>query len=439
MPPLSPVKIHQLQATSITQEENLSRHDPPLALVTPSQTLYPVQTSQSMLCLDPAYAQSGPTAPSIMRPLNIPDLEQRPHYTSGESKPYAVPGISVHVPVLRCNSASSVQKPSAKELDNPSAEFHDTQTATQYKDFYDRPPALPAMPRLCQTETSPAQPSINVNFIKNIIKYISSEVSAPPVVKPPLLQDHALSLSHSTPNPYPSTFVSPPPLLPCGSSTPGVVQANPEHTGYQAKEHDSDDDVFFKEHNSGFIATSTSLDTTLPQGHTPAREEWLNRRDSSPQNSEKGQASAQRGMVDESNSDFGDLLSASTPDRGAPLANTAHPVSPGTGASVPNLYTQETHPVNAATAKADMNGKSEAEILAYKLYPEAMHNGCRALNLGRAPSRLTGKTMSWREIKLESSYMASTSDSTPSVLPPDRKAVNLGNEKRDSCIKGYCY
>ena len=111
---------------------------------------------------------------------------------------------------------------------------------------------------------------------------------------------------------------------------------------------------------------------------------------------EKGQASAQRGLVDVSSSDFGDLFSASTPDRCVPLPNPAHPVSPGTGASVPHLYTQETHPVNAATAKADMNGKSEAEILAYKLYPEAMHNGCRALNLGRAPSRLTGKTMSWR-------------------------------------------
>ena len=140
---------------------------------------------------------------------------------------------------------------------------------------------------------------------------------------------------------------------------------------------------------------------------------------------EKGKASAQRGLVDESSSDFGDLLSASTPDRCVPLANTAHPVSPGTGASVPHLYTQETLPVNAATAKPDMNGKSEAEILAWKMYPEAMSKGCRALNLGRAKSGLAGKTMSWREIKLESSYMASTSDSTPSVLPPDRKAVNL--------------
>ena len=123
--------------------------------------------------------------------------------------------------------------------------------------------------------------------------------------------------------------------------------------------------------------------------------------------------------------DFGDLLPASTPDKGVPLANTAHPVSPSTGASVPHLYTQETLPVNAATAKPDMNGKSEAEILAWKMYPEAMSKGCRALNLGRAKSGLAGKTMSWREIKLESSYMASTSDSTPSVLPPDRKAVNL--------------
>ena len=55
-------------------------------------------------------------------------------------------------------------------------------------------------------------------MIKNIIKYISSEVSAPQVVKP-LLQDHALPLSHSTPNRhptnYPSTFVFPCPLLPC--------------------------------------------------------------------------------------------------------------------------------------------------------------------------------------------------------------------------------
>ena len=173
-----------------------------------------------MLCMDPpAYTQSGPTASSIMRPLNIPDLEQSLHF-SGESKEYAVPGMSVHVPVPRYNSASSAQKPSAKELDNISAEFYDataltkaalntitvhngflarcrtanpgmglpptipvnkalagnlntqtatqlntrrdthstTQTATQIKDnFYNRPPALPAMPRLCQTETSPAK------------------------------------------------------------------------------------------------------------------------------------------------------------------------------------------------------------------------------------------------------------------------------------------
>ena len=81
MSPLSPVKIHQLQATSITQAENLSGHDPPLALVTPGQTRYHVRTYQSMLCLDPpAYAQSGPTALSIMRPLNISDLEQIPHF-----------------------------------------------------------------------------------------------------------------------------------------------------------------------------------------------------------------------------------------------------------------------------------------------------------------------------------------------------------------------
>ena len=103
MSPLSPVKIHQLQATSITQE-NLSGHDPPLALVTPGQTQYPVHTSQSMLCQDPpAYVQSGPTAPSIMRPLNISDLEQRLHNPSGESNPLTVPGISVRVPVLRYN------------------------------------------------------------------------------------------------------------------------------------------------------------------------------------------------------------------------------------------------------------------------------------------------------------------------------------------------
>ena len=68
-------------------------------------------------------------------------------------------------------------------------------------------------------------------------------------------------------------------LLPCGTSTPGVVQVNPQHTGYQAKEDDSDNDVFFKEHNSGFLAIRTSLDTTIPQGENQARKEWLNRRD----------------------------------------------------------------------------------------------------------------------------------------------------------------
>ena len=64
------------------------------------------------------------------------------------------------------------------------------------------------------------------------------------------------------------------------SSTPGVVQANPQHTGYQPKEDSTAKDVFFEEHNSGFLATSDSLDTTLPQGDNPAREEWISRRDS---------------------------------------------------------------------------------------------------------------------------------------------------------------
>ena len=128
---MSPVKIHKIQVTSITQEETLSGHDPPPPLVTPGQTRYPVRTCQSMLCLDPpAYAQSGTTASSILRPLNITDLEQSLHF-SGESKEYAVPGMSVHVPVPRYNSASSAQKPSAMELDNLSAEFYDATALTK--------------------------------------------------------------------------------------------------------------------------------------------------------------------------------------------------------------------------------------------------------------------------------------------------------------------
>ena len=55
-----------------------------------------------------------------------------------------------------------------------------------------------------------------------------------------------------------------------------MVQPNPQHTGYQAKEDDTDED---EEHNSGFLATTTSLDTTLPQGDNTARQEWISRRD----------------------------------------------------------------------------------------------------------------------------------------------------------------
>ena len=66
-------------------------------------------------------------------------------------------------------------------------------------------------------------------------------------------------------------LASPSRLLPCGTNTPGVIQANPQHTSYQANENNSYSDNFFTEHNSWFLATSTSLDTTLPQGDNPAR------------------------------------------------------------------------------------------------------------------------------------------------------------------------
>ena len=73
---------------------------------------------------------------------------------------------------------------------------------------------------------------------------------------------------------------SPSRLLPPGSSTPGVVQPNPQHTNYQVKGDETDEDVFFEEFNSGFLETSRSFDSTLPQGESSSREEWISRRDS---------------------------------------------------------------------------------------------------------------------------------------------------------------
>ena len=59
-----------------------------------------------------------------------------------------------------------------------------------------------------------------------------------------------------------------------------MVQPNPQHTSYQVKEDETDEDVFFEEFNSGFLATSRSLDSTLPQGENSARKEWVSRRNS---------------------------------------------------------------------------------------------------------------------------------------------------------------
>ena len=116
----------------------------------------------------------------------------------------------------------------------------DTQTATQNIDFYARPPELPAMPRLCQTETSPAKRQCELDKEHHQVHLVRS--ICPTSCKAP-----------STPNPYHLHLYLPlHSLLPSGCSTPGVVHANPKHTGYQAKEYDSDDDIFFEEHNSGF-------------------------------------------------------------------------------------------------------------------------------------------------------------------------------------------
>ena len=59
-----------------------------------------------------------------------------------------------------------------------------------------------------------------------------------------------------------------------------MVQPNPQHTSYQVKEDETDEDVFFEEFNSGFLETSRSLDSTLPQGESSARKEWVSRRNS---------------------------------------------------------------------------------------------------------------------------------------------------------------
>ena len=90
------------------------------------------------------------------------------------------------------------------------------------------------------------------------------------------------------------------------SSTPGVVQPNPQHTRHspvntveeaeaddpnpqhtirrnqeQVEGNETDEDVFFEQINSGFLETSSqSFDSTLPQAASSSREEWICRRDS---------------------------------------------------------------------------------------------------------------------------------------------------------------
>ena len=135
---ISPVKMQPpspLKATRIAQAEDLSGHG--RHLVTPTRTICPVLTHQSMLCPGPlACAQSRPTRLPFSRPLNTSShLEQSLQYSpSGEREKSVLPGFSVH------ESRWEAQSPAARPP-------HQTLPSMVQ--------ALPAMPRLCQTKTSP--------------------------------------------------------------------------------------------------------------------------------------------------------------------------------------------------------------------------------------------------------------------------------------------